>query len=146
MPEPSGPWTAAQVSAFLAEAVIPVRLATVGSHGPTVQSMWFTWDGDALWCATQRQSLVVTRLSREPRVGFEVAADSPPYRGVRGTGRATVEPTQGERVLRGLLARYQGGEGSPLARWLLSRVEHEVAVRIDPTSIATWDFSSRMSP
>jgi nitroimidazol reductase NimA-like FMN-containing flavoprotein (pyridoxamine 5'-phosphate oxidase superfamily) len=145
-PEPSGPWTAAQAAAFLAEAVIPVRLATSGTHGPTVQSMWFAWDGTALWCATQRQALVVTRLSRDPRVGFEVAADSPPYRGVRGSAEVTVVPEQGERVLRDLLQRYQGGDSTPLARWLLSRAADEVALRIVPTTLATWDYSSRMSP
>jgi nitroimidazol reductase NimA-like FMN-containing flavoprotein (pyridoxamine 5'-phosphate oxidase superfamily) len=125
--------------------VIPVRLATTGAQGPAVQSMWFRWTEGALWCATQRQALVVTRVSRDPRVGFEVASDSPPYRGVRGSGVATVVPEHGERVLRDLLHRYQGGEKSPLARWLLSRAEHEVAVRIVPTTLASWDFSSRMS-
>jgi hypothetical protein len=108
--------------------------------------MWFTWDGTALWCATQRQALVVTRLGRDPRVGFEVAADSPPYRGVRGSGRATVVPERGESVLRGLLQRYQGGDSTPLARWLLSRVADEVALRVVPTSLTTWDYSRRMTP
>jgi nitroimidazol reductase NimA-like FMN-containing flavoprotein (pyridoxamine 5'-phosphate oxidase superfamily) len=144
-PEPSGPWSAEQAGAFLEHAVIPLRLATSGRAGPTVQSMWFRWDGAGVWCATQSDARVVARLASDPRCGFEVAGDSPPYRGVRGTGTARVLPDQGEPVLRALLQRYLGGETSELARWLLSRVHNEVAVHIIPASWASWDYTSRMS-
>jgi nitroimidazol reductase NimA-like FMN-containing flavoprotein (pyridoxamine 5'-phosphate oxidase superfamily) len=145
LPEPSGPWTAQAAAAFLVAAVIPVRLATIGREGPLVQSMWFVPDGSALWCATQRDALVVSRLLTDPRCGFEVAGDDPPYRGVRGTGTAQVHPDQGERVLRLLLDRYQGGTSSALARWLLARAATEVALRVVPTTLASWDFTARMS-
>ena len=43
-----------------------------------------------------------------------------------------------------LLARYQGDLESDLARWLLSRVESEVAVSIEPGPLRSWDYSDRM--
>ena len=52
----SGPWDQATVEAFLADTVIPVRLATVGESGPLVQSMWFLHRDGAIWCSTQRSS------------------------------------------------------------------------------------------
>lgn len=140
-----GPWDAATVARFLDETVIPVRLATAGRSGPLVQSLWFAHDDGALWCATQADALVVRRLERDPRCGFEVARDEPPYRGVRGTAEASVVPEAGEAVLRRLLARYLGGTTSGLARWLLARSESEVALRVVPRTLTSWDYSARMS-
>lgn len=140
-----GPWDTRAVEAHLRDTVIPVRLATSGRAGPLVQSLWFDFSDGALWCATQADALVVTRLRRDPRCGFEVARDEPPYRGVRGTGRAVVLPELGEQVLHRLLVRYLGDTSSPLAQWLLSRAASEVALRVEPSTLTSWDYSARMS-
>jgi nitroimidazol reductase NimA-like FMN-containing flavoprotein (pyridoxamine 5'-phosphate oxidase superfamily) len=145
LPEPTGPWTAARARTFLDEARIPVRLASSGARGPMVQSMWFVRDGGALWCATHQDALVVTRLRRDPRCGVEVAGDTPPYRGVRGAATARVPPTDSGRVLALLVERYLGGTSSSLARWLLSRADEEVALRLTPLTLVSWDYTARMS-
>ena len=140
----SGPWDRLVIDVFLVSTRIPVRLATNGSSGPLVQSLWFAPIGVQLWCCTQKSSLLTRRLDRDDRVGFEVAADTPPYRGVRGTGVAELVDENVEDVLRTLIARYQGSERTHLSEWLLSRVDSEVAIRIDPRTISSWDYSSRM--
>ena len=140
----SGPWDEAEIIAFLEGTRIPVRLATDGSSGPLVQSLWFAPRGMELWCCTQRSSLLTRRLERDDRVGFEVAADTPPYRGVRGTGVAHLINQDVESTLRVLIQRYQGNERTELSDWLFSRVDSEVAVRIEPRTVSTWDYSSRM--
>ena len=140
----SGPWDRQVIEEFLVSTRIPVRLATNGSSGPLVQSLWFAPIGVQLWCCTQKSSLLTRRLDRDDRVGFEVAADTPPYRGVRGTGVAELVDENVEDVLRTLIARYQGSERTHLSEWLLSRVDSEVAIRIDPRTISSWDYSSRM--
>lgn len=145
----SGPWDVAAAESFLATAVIPIRLATLraGADGrpwPVVQSLWFSYRNGSLWCATQAGSALVTRLSRDPAVGFEVSADDPPYRGVRGTGRAEVIP-EAEAILRELIERY-GQQGTPLAAWLLGRVATEVGIRIASLHLSSWDYSGRMQP
>lgn len=140
----SGSWDAAQVQRFLEQSVIPVRLASSGRH-PLVQSLWFTPDADgSLWCATQQDSVLARRLSRDPRVGFEVAADTPPYRGVRGTGSASLDRSAAPEVLARLINRYLGLEETPLGRWLMSRVETEVAVHVTGLTVTSWDYSARM--
>ena len=139
----SGPWTADQARTHLAEARIPVRLASSGTF-PLVQSLWFLFEDDALWCATQADAVVARRLQREPRCGFEISADLPPYRGVRGTGIASIEPTAAATVLPRLIERYVGDEPTALSTWLLSRLDTEVAIRIGDLSITTWDYSGRM--
>ncbi|HEV8024211.1 MAG TPA: pyridoxamine 5'-phosphate oxidase family protein [Candidatus Nanopelagicales bacterium] len=142
----SGPWDEETMTAFLDSAVIPVRIATNGSSGPLVQSLWFVPEALDLWCCTQRESLLARRLNRDNRVGFEVAADDPPYRGVRGTGTAHMSTSGVEAVLQQLIDRYQGGESTQLSQWLLSRIDSEVTIRIEPHTISSWDYSPRMTP
>jgi nitroimidazol reductase NimA-like FMN-containing flavoprotein (pyridoxamine 5'-phosphate oxidase superfamily) len=141
-----GVWDAERIGAHLEQTVVPLRLAAVTPDGcPLVVSLWFLWRDGALWCATQRSSRVASCLAREPRCGFEVAADTPPYRGVRGQGRAEIVTERAEATLRALLRRYRGTEDDPLARRLLSRLDGEVAIRIAPHWISSWDFTARMS-
>jgi len=144
----SGPWDAGQVSDFLHQTVIPIRLGSLrideqGRPSPVVQSLWFAYRDEALWCATQAAAALVARLRRDAAVGFEICGDVPPYRGVRGSGRAEVIP-EAEDVLRELISRY-GQQGTPLADWLLGRLASEVAIRISDLRISTWDYSARMA-
>jgi hypothetical protein len=74
-----------------------------------------------------------------------VAPDAPPYHGVRGRGVATLDPARGAEVLGLLVDRYLGTRESPFARWLLARASAEVAIRIEPSSLVSWDFSARMN-
>jgi nitroimidazol reductase NimA-like FMN-containing flavoprotein (pyridoxamine 5'-phosphate oxidase superfamily) len=143
---PTGPWNTSQIERYLRETVVPVRLACIAARGwPLVLSLWFEYDEGVLWCATHSGSRLGAHLRNDDRVAFEVSPNEPPYRGVRGRGRVTLDAARGEEVLRRLLRRYLGGEGSDLARWLLSRADEELAVRIEPSSIFTWDYTRRMS-
>lgn len=139
----SGPWSETEVRTFLTASVIPVRLASMGTF-PMVQSLWFLPDGLELWCATQADSVLARRLRADGRCGFEVSADEPPYRGVRGSGQATLLPDAAADILPRLIDRYAVADDSPLATWLLSRIDTEVAVRISPRTLASWDYSPRM--
>jgi hypothetical protein len=44
-----------------------------------------------------------------------------------------------------LIQRYQGQESTQLSEWLLSRIESEIAIRIEVRTFASWDYSPRMS-
>lgn len=140
-----GPWGPDQVSDYLAATVIPLRLATSGRSGPMVQSMWFRFENGLFYLATPADSLVVRRLQADPRCGFEVAGDDPPYRGVRGTGSVLISDDTDRAVLGSLVVRYLGSRDTKLGRWLLGRTEPEVAITIWPTSVTSWDFTTRMS-
>ncbi len=141
----AGAWSAEEVSRHLESSVIPLRLGAMAPSGyPLVFSLWYFWDGRSLWCASQRRARVVQHCLKYARCGFEVAGDQPPYCGVRGAADVTVVPEEGERILRHLIARYLQSEESALARWLLERVETEVALRITPVRIYSWNYEARM--
>ncbi|MBN1247191.1 MAG: pyridoxamine 5'-phosphate oxidase family protein [Anaerolineae bacterium] len=138
-------FTAAQAR-YLRQVVIPVRLACVTASGwPAVLSLWYLYEDGLLKCATQASARVVAYLRNEPRCAFEVAADVPPYCGVRGQGRADIDDTSGAEVLARLLERYVGDLDTPLARQLLRRSDSEVAIVIRPLQVFAWDFTDRMA-
>ena len=143
----SGPWDEATIADWLVRARIPVRLAVLAPRGPLVVSLWYRFDGRSLWCATRSNADIVDHIRSDHRVGIEVAGDLPPYRGVRGTGRASIVAEHGAEELERLLERYLDEVNEPLARWLRRQAaEGEVAVRIDGLRLTSWDFSARMHP
>lgn len=141
----SGPWDTTAIEAFLADAVIPIRIASAGRTAPLVQSLWYLYAEGSLWCCTQRDALLARRLTADPRCGFEVSGDSPPYRGVRGHGRAELLASRAADILPALIDRYLGDADAPLAAWLLSRLDSEVAVRIHALTVTSFDYSPRMA-
>jgi hypothetical protein len=141
----SGPWSASETLRFLAETRVPLRLAVNGASGhPLLASLWFTAQDGRLWCATQRDSRIATLLARDPRCAFEVAPESPPYRGVRGQAVASLHDERGPEMLALLIERYLGDRTSELARWLLGRADGETAIALAPRSLVSWDYSERM--
>ncbi len=142
----NGPWNLGDVENFLAKAIVPARIAVVTGNGaPLVLSLWFLYHERALWCASNKRARVIDWLTRNPDCGFEIAPDAPPYKGVRGQGVATLHPEEGARILTDLMPRYQIRENSRLGTMLQKSMPDEIAIRITPRWLTSWDFSDRMA-
>ncbi len=140
----TGPWDRDAVDRFLADARVPVRIGCrTPADDPWLVSLWFEWDG-AVHCATGADADLVTFLRSDDHVSFEVSTNDPPYKGVRGRGRATVSPDPDKRYLRSLMERYLGGTDNELGERLLRPEREEVHVRIEPERLHSWDYSRRM--
>ncbi len=132
---------------FLGTIKIPLRLSCRTESGwPMILSLWFLYQDGCLMCATREGAKVVSYLRAEPRCAFEIAGDLPPYCGVRGQARATIDQTSGVETLKKLLWKYQGGLETPLAENLLAKSADEVAIILEPINAFQWDFSKRMDP
>jgi hypothetical protein len=107
-------------------------------------SLWFKYQNGRLFCATQKSARVVSYLQNDPRCAFEIAADLPPYCGLRGQAIASIDEKIGGEILLQLLERYLGSTDSALARNLLAKRADEVAIVLKPVNVYTWDFSNRM--
>ena len=146
MVEYRGAWTASAVAAFLRDVAVPIRLATRRLDGLSwVVTLWYRYDDEAFECATSATADVVRHLRNDPEVAFDVSTNHPPYRGVRGNGRATVADDGDKAVLRDLVERYLGGTDTPLAERLLDEGRDEVRIRVRPRSIYSWDYTERMA-
>lgn len=142
----TGPWSHGDMATFLDDTTVPIRVSCrTPSGGLWMLSLWYRYEDGQLWCATGADADIVKFLREDPHVAFEISVNDPPYRGVRGQGTATIEPDPEKATLRSLLERYLGGTDSALAERLLSPEREEVAISIDPTTVATWDYSNRMS-
>ncbi len=131
---------------YLERIKIPLRLSCrTESEWPMILSLWFMCQDGQILCATPRSARVIRYLENEPRCAFEIAGDLPPYCGIRGQARATIDPSRGVEVLEHLLKRYQGSLDTPLAKKLLSQKDTEVAIVLKPVNLFEWDFSKRMN-
>lgn len=132
-------------AAYLTNARIPIRLSCATKSGwPFVLSLWYLYRDGLLYCATVEDARVVKYLENEERCGYEIAADLPPYCGIRGQARARIDPDLGPEILEALLIRYLGGVDNKLAEQLLKDVDREVALVVKPINCFQWDFSVRM--
>lgn len=77
---------------FLDDLKIPLRLACTNSEGwPIVLSLWYVHLDGSLYLATQEDAQVVGFLRANPDCGYEVAADTLPYKNAIA-GRASLAP------------------------------------------------------
>ena len=94
---------------MISDTKIPIRLAYTNNDGiPSVLSLWFVQIDEKIYCATQKSAKIVQYLKKNPVCGFEIAADKPPYKGVRGNGSAKIIDDMGKDVLEILMKKYLG--------------------------------------
>ena len=140
-----GPWPPDTVRAFLNDSVIPMRIGVQSLTGwPLVLSVWFIADGFDLLGASRSTSMLVRCLEQRPQCAFEVAGDTPPYRGVRGRANVVLDRANGSATLDRLLIRYLGRVDTPLGARLRAHAGDEVCLRLRPLSFVSWDYSARM--
>ena len=124
---------------------IPIRLAFVKSNGvPSVISLWYVCIESKIYCATQEKAKVISFLQNNPTCGFEIAADKPPYKGVRGEGTVKILNNKGQEILDILIEKYLGKKESTLSKFLRKNSKTEVAIEITPQMLFNYDYSKRM--
>lgn len=137
-------WDTQQISLFLTDTTIPIRLAVIDGDTPLICSLWFAFDQQQLVCVSHKDSKITRLLQDVGRCGFEVATNEAPYHGIRGKATVEVVANSPESRLRGLIEHYLGDTNQKLANWLLRRVDDECEIRLTPTWITAWDYSHRM--
>jgi nitroimidazol reductase NimA-like FMN-containing flavoprotein (pyridoxamine 5'-phosphate oxidase superfamily) len=131
--------------AYLTDIKIPVRISTIDKNGfPHVVSLWFMFKDNELICATSKFALIVDMLEKNPKCGFEVAPDHPPYCGIRGTGSAQIIEDPNKKVLKEIFNKYCKDNNSKFANFLFSPGRKEISIIISPKSITKWNFAKRM--
>ena len=124
---------------------IPIRISFMKSSGfPSVVSLWYTHADGKIYCAVQKTAKVISFIQKNPKCGFEIAGDMPPYKGLRGEGTVEILHDKGKEVLETLIEKYLGAKESTLSRFLRDNSKNEVAIEIIPQKIHSYDYSERM--
>lgn len=148
IPVSRGPWSEEDAEHFLRHAAVPMRVAANTTDGfPIIVSLWFVYRDGILHAACPPGSRLLTHLRNDPRCAVEIAVNDPPYMGLRGRAIAEIVDYAGGPVLKALLHRYLGerdAETSRLATRLLEHSDDEIALRIKPISLNSWDYTERM--
>lgn len=133
------------VNEYLTNSLIPIRLACINTGGyPIAVSLWYVFLEEKIFCAARKNSRIIGYLSSNPKCGFEVASDLPPYQGVRGWGNAKLDKVRGIEILDILIRKYLRDQESSLADFLRKRNKNEMVIEIIPTSIFSYDYTDRM--
>jgi hypothetical protein len=134
-----------EINKFIPDKKIPIRVAFMKSSGiPTVVSLWYMYSDGKIYCATQKTAKIVSYIQKNPVCGFEIAADKPPYKGIRGEGIVKILNETGEYVLGILINKYLGEKESTLSKLLRKNSKTEIAIEITPQKIFNYDYSKRM--
>lgn len=130
---------------LLYEKKIPIRISCIKPDGyPIVVSLWYAVIDNHIYCATQKNSKIVSYLKKNPLCGFEIASDTPPYRGIRGEGNIEILYEKGMDILNILIDKYLGPQEITLSKLLKKNSSSEVAIKISPKHIVNYDYSNRM--
>lgn len=130
---------------MLSDKKIPIRLAYTKPNGaPAILSLWYVQVYDRIYCATQKSAKIISYLEKNPLCGFEIAADKPPYKGIRGQGTARILKERGNEILNLLIEKYLGQKESELSNFLKKNSPSEVAIEITPIKITNYDYTKRM--
>ena len=131
--------TPEEMETYLAEQRT-ARVATADERGePHVVPLWFIWHDRALFLNSTLGNVTVENMLRSGRA-TAVVDDGVEYEVLRGvtihgrTERANDDPRQPE-VERMWSEKYMGGGEVPYSKW-----RNRTWLRLDPDSIASWDF------
>jgi len=134
-----------EMAKFIPDSKIPVRIGFIkGNCTPAVVSLWYVCKDGKIHCATQKTAKIVSHLQKNPMCGFEIAADKPPYKGIRGEGTVQILNETGAYVLDLLMEKYLKGKESTLSKLLRNNSKTEVAIEITPQKVFHYDYSKRM--
>ena len=134
-----------QLDSMIYDKKIPIRIAFIKPDGtPNVISLWYVVENEKIYCATQKSAKIVSYLKNNPKCGFEIAADKPPYRGVRGGGSVKIIEENAAETLEVLIKKYLGDKDSTLSKFLRENSKSEVVIEITPDKLFNYDYSKRM--
>jgi hypothetical protein len=123
---------------------LPLRICANGANGyPIICSLWFKYEEERLYCATNSQAFIAKYLRIDPKCTFEISTNTAPYSGIRGQAVARILPN-GIELLESLLVRYIERPDPIFAKWLLNKGRRDVIVELEAKSISCWDYKSRM--
>ena len=109
---------------------------------PIVHPVWFYYENEMLFIATDTDGAKARSLRKNPHVYFVVDVAQGPPRGVRGKGTARVsdDHAYATEVTRKCAEKYLGTTESEIAKKIIESGSDSSVIEVIPSFIATWKF------
>ena len=132
-----------EIEAVLAGPNI-LRLGLIDEHDglPVVHPVWFYYENEMLFIATDTGGLKARSLRKNPNVYFVVDIVQGPPMGVRGKGTARVndDHSYATEVTKKCVLKYLGTAESEAAKRIIEMGRNSSVIEIVPRYIATWKY------
>lgn len=126
----------AEIDEFLDERHTLVIATLRGDGTPHLTTVWYRWDGEAFWIATNRDRVKYRHLMRDPRVS--VLIDAPAREtSVAATGRAEVA-ARDDDAYDGALAIVRRYVDDPVTYLAERAGEPRALIRVKPERMTSW--------
>jgi nitroimidazol reductase NimA-like FMN-containing flavoprotein (pyridoxamine 5'-phosphate oxidase superfamily) len=141
------PLTLDEAKNFLTISRLNVHIGTIDAKGyPNIHPTWYYFDESSnnIYFATSKHSKKIANLKGNPLVYFCIDDPNPPYKGVRGKGKARIiqHITDNISIVEKIMLKYLGSLDHQMARTLVELVRkgEEVVIEINPEYFSTWDY------
>lgn len=122
--------------------IMSIGLIDERDGSPLVHPVWFYYENEMFFVATDTGGLKARSIRKNPEVYFVVDIVQGPPRGVRGKGTARVsdDHAYATQVTKKCAMKYLGTTESETARKIIETGRESSVIEIAPTYIATWKF------
>ena len=141
------PLTADEAKDFLVISRLNVHIGTIDTKGyPNIHPTLYYFDESSnnIYLATSKHSKKIINLKRNPLIYFCIDDPNPPYKGVRGKGKARINENIHDNIsiVEKIMLKYLGSLEHQMARTLIELVRKgdEVGIVITPEYFPTWDY------
>ena len=149
-PDFGAPLTEQETKDFLTTQVLNLHLGTVDENGhANIHPMGYYYDpsNDRFYILTGKESKKIYNLRKDETVYFCVDDPNPPYKGVRGKGRAKIHEdiNFNTPIWEKIMLRYSGSLEDPKAQEVLNKLKEgeSIVLEISPKYFSTWDYSKK---
>lgn len=135
-----------QITKFLLSGKINLQFGSIDDKNmPNVHPVWYVYDNEKLYFATETKSKKIRNIKNNPNVYFSIANEEEPFIGVRGKGKSKIleNRQQNYQITKKIVSKYVDKHDSALAREILDEIEQglEVVVEITPEYFSAWTFN-----
>lgn len=144
------PMNEQEILDFLSTGKLNIHLGTEDEKGhANVHPAWYLYDPsrEKIYLETSKQAKKTHNIRKNENVYFCIDDPNPPYKGVRGKGRARIHEDIDFNVpiAEKIMVKYLGSTQHTMAKTLLDMQKkgQSVVLEISPKYYSTWDYSKQ---
>lgn len=135
-----------EIIEFLSKSKKNLQLASLDEKNePTIHPVWFFYENECIYVATEKKSKKVQNILRNNLVYFSIDEDVGEFRGVRGKGTIKIldDVKFNKSITEKIILKHVGSLDGTLAKKIMDEIKNgvEIVLEIRPKFFSTWHFT-----